>query len=349
MNNLHLNINKPMRNSNVELLRFILMNMILIWHTFVHGFDFKGEGDPPEALQYLLMVITASSVNCFMLISGYYGIRFSWDKLLNIIFQTLGVCLLWQVLAACMGNGYGFTLNNFFLYFFPISSSLWWFMPCYVIILVLSPLINQGVASIERQKFQLILFLLVFYHSYSRFIAVHSFYTGLDFIWMLTVYLIGRYLGMYKITISKSKSLALWSMSVFVVYIIGLLGIYSGTIRLYWIILCYHNFFILTAAIAVLCFTLSFKERFSPFINLLGRHCLFIFLFTEIIGTILYKRIADIFSYNMFLGLCFVFVICFACILIDMPLSYVNTKLRTFIIDHFNRSKFNTIVSNCMR
>ena len=29
------------RNPNIELLRFVLMVAICVWHTFVHGYDYK--------------------------------------------------------------------------------------------------------------------------------------------------------------------------------------------------------------------------------------------------------------------------------------------------------------------
>lgn len=326
---------KPPRNSNVELLRFVLMNMILIWHIFVHGYGFMDERFTPDALQYLFMVITASSVNCFMLISGYYGIRFSFDKLLNIILQALGVSIMWQIGLICFGSVYQPNLNDFLFYFFPISSSLWWFLSCYVIILVLSPIINQGVTSLSRRSFSIILLLLLLYHSFTRFISVHSFNAGMDFLWMLTVYLVGRYISLFNFQLTKQKSLILWSISVAIVYGVGLFGLYSGRNWFSWFILGYNNLFILSAAIAILCFTLSFKVRFSSFINLLGRHCLAIYLFTEILGGILYYRLAALFSYNQFLGCCLIISICFACIFIDLPVSYINAKIRTYIRVHF--------------
>lgn len=328
----------PNRNSNVELLRFLLMNMILIWHIFVHGFGFEGDNAAPDAVQYLLMVITASSVNCFMLISGYYGIRFSLDKLLKIVLQALGVSIMWQAMLVCFGKSYEPNLNDFWLYFFPISSSLWWFLSCYIMILVLSPIINQGVTSINRPSFSIVLLILIIYHSITRFISVHSFNAGMDFLWMLTVYLIGRYLGIYRIQLARMQSLGLWCFSVAVVYCIGLYEIYSGHNWVSWFILGYNDILILTSAIAILCFTLTFKARVIPFINLLGRHCLAIYLFTEVSGWILYHRLVGFFSYSILLGIVVSVAVCLACILIDWPFFCINAKIRTYIRNRFHNS-----------
>lgn len=327
---------QPNRNSNVELLRFILMNMILIWHIFVHGFGFEGGNIAPDALQYLLMVITASSVNCFMLISGYYSIHFSFDKLINIVLQALGISILWQVLLICFGKNYEPNLNDFWLYFFPVSSYLWWFLSCYVLIMVLSPIINQGVSTISRPAFSIILLILIIYHSVTRFISVHSFTVGMDVLWMLTVYLIGRYIGVYKIKLARMQSLGLWCLSVAVVYAIGLFEIHSGQCWVSWFILGYNNIFILIAAIAILCFTLAFRTRVSPFINFIGRHCLAIYLLTEVSGWILYHRLVGLFSSSILLGFGVAITICFACILVDLPFSWINAKIRTYIKKRFN-------------
>ena len=39
--------NQVKRNVNIELLRFLLMIMICIWHTVVYGFDLKNMGNGP--------------------------------------------------------------------------------------------------------------------------------------------------------------------------------------------------------------------------------------------------------------------------------------------------------------
>lgn len=72
---------KAKRNSSIELLRYLLMFFIVIWHSLVHGIGLTNIGGIPDfGIHYLPSLILCSiacvSVDCFMFISGYFGIRF---------------------------------------------------------------------------------------------------------------------------------------------------------------------------------------------------------------------------------------------------------------------------------
>lgn len=100
------NIKKSERNSNVELLRFVLMIGVCVQHMLVHGLSLKDMGTGnilPEAFDLLLLVIVAPAVNCFMFISGYYGIRFSRKKILTLSIQAFIIMFIVVVLR----NGFG--------------------------------------------------------------------------------------------------------------------------------------------------------------------------------------------------------------------------------------------------
>ena len=59
---------KKSRNSSIELLRILSIFFVLVGHTFGHG----AHGEVPNAGYILAFGI---SINVFMLISGYYGIK----------------------------------------------------------------------------------------------------------------------------------------------------------------------------------------------------------------------------------------------------------------------------------
>lgn len=85
---------KKQRNSSVEILRFLLMLLIIVWHSLVHGVGLTSIGNIPDfGISYLptliICSIAAVAVDCFMLISGYFGIRFSWKGLANLVFSCL--------------------------------------------------------------------------------------------------------------------------------------------------------------------------------------------------------------------------------------------------------------------
>lgn len=64
------------RNSNIEFLCFVLMFAICILHLLVHEVGIKESGVSVGNVDLLLCALSLPAVNYFMLISGYYGIRF---------------------------------------------------------------------------------------------------------------------------------------------------------------------------------------------------------------------------------------------------------------------------------
>lgn len=143
-----------MRNSNIEILRFMLMFSIFIWHVFCHGYEFTDgligmynyQGSLPLALAICSLTCPASY--CFFFITGYYGINFSASKFITI--------LLWMVSASLIAVAYKyFVLHEFCLYdiyasFLPFHLNKWWFMTCYLLLFLLSPFINKALPLLEK-------------------------------------------------------------------------------------------------------------------------------------------------------------------------------------------------------
>lgn len=82
------------RNSNIEILRFLLLCSIFIWHLIVHGLDFKNVGIKPYPYNIHLTILATAflspAVNCFMFISGWFGMKLRWKKVCTLSI----VCIL---------------------------------------------------------------------------------------------------------------------------------------------------------------------------------------------------------------------------------------------------------------
>lgn len=92
------------RNSILELFRFFLIYGVCVLHLLYYGVGLIGLGRTDVQASYenlLLMVIVLPAVNCFMLISGYFGIRLNMKKLFVMLTQC------WMVYAATMVLRYG--------------------------------------------------------------------------------------------------------------------------------------------------------------------------------------------------------------------------------------------------
>lgn len=93
MENIFNTISKSERKSNIELLRIILMFMIILFHMLAHGGKIhklsNGSFYTTDNTPIFLFVFSFLSfaVNCFVFISGYYGIKVRLKTILSLIFQ----------------------------------------------------------------------------------------------------------------------------------------------------------------------------------------------------------------------------------------------------------------------
>lgn len=91
---------KEERNSNIELLRLLLMVGILVYHLIIHGVGLKSLGTGeyvPDANTLLLLVtsgLLAPATYCFVFITGYYGLNMTVKKVFYLVFVCLSVSLL---------------------------------------------------------------------------------------------------------------------------------------------------------------------------------------------------------------------------------------------------------------
>lgn len=74
---------KPARNSNIELLRILAMFMIIFIHANVYLFQFVG-GRSAVFFNGMVNGICNIGVICFMLISGYFGMKFDPGKFVRM-------------------------------------------------------------------------------------------------------------------------------------------------------------------------------------------------------------------------------------------------------------------------
>ncbi|EOU1923475.1 hypothetical protein DMN38_09310, partial [Clostridium perfringens] len=84
---------KIKRESNFELLRIISMFMIVVLHVLNHGGIYKSTNiySNDFIIVNLIESLSIVGVNCFVLISGYFGInsRFSFRKCMKIYIQVI--------------------------------------------------------------------------------------------------------------------------------------------------------------------------------------------------------------------------------------------------------------------
>ena len=189
------------RNSNMELLRIICMLLIVAHHFIVHGFIVNLEAlnttmTTDRVIGTALNSIHVS-INCFILISGYFGIRFRLRSLLKLYLTMLFFAVGYYLLTVALGDKtflwsqLGYVSRTF-------SHGPWWFMVRYFYLFMLAPLINYAIQNIDKRTFLTILLMMTFVNVVTGY-SGHSLnnLSGNSTAHFIFVYCIGRYIKIY--------------------------------------------------------------------------------------------------------------------------------------------------------
>jgi surface polysaccharide O-acyltransferase-like enzyme len=156
-------VEKVQRESNIELLRIVLMFMIILHHIVTRGLKLRDLGtaeyEPTSStvFQLLLNSFLIVAVNTYVFISGYFQIKFKVRSFFSIFFQALvysvGLYALFVVTGLAPFDKTTFITTFFFFY------KGWWFVPVFLVLYALSPILNKGLAALTKP--QLIWILLI--------------------------------------------------------------------------------------------------------------------------------------------------------------------------------------------
>ena len=316
------------RQSNFELLRLVCMVMVMIAHA---NFGVFGETVRADVLSEPLVSfghisvnqLVIASLNVFIMISGWFGIRPSCKGFCSLMFQVVFLSLLSVLI--CLLAGWEIPLDGVVLPLF--FGSGYWFVACYVILYILSPVLNAYVENADRKSFRTLLILfftaeMIFGWLYDSAYFIKGF-SPLSFIGL---YLLMRYLRIYP---SRLLELPAWA-NLLLYFGISILSAVVFFVGLKWFDLGFHLIqynsptIILASLFLFLTFyRLSFKSRV---INWMAASAFAIYLLHEnpllrahYRGLI--RTIFDCFTALPAIGisLCAILIIAFVCILADRP------------------------------
>ena len=146
------------RQSNIEALRLLSMLMVLNLHSF-WGYNY-GTGIL-QAADFFRETTSICAVNAFLLISGYFGIKWKFKSFFNLIFQLFFYAFGVYAVAAAIGvidfSSKEFLMNATCIY------KYWGFITAYVLLYMLSPMLNA--LSEKLTSKELFLTIIVLYAS----------------------------------------------------------------------------------------------------------------------------------------------------------------------------------------
>lgn len=196
----------PSRSYGADLLRIVCMLMILTSHFFVHGKVLSAlkPDDINFSICWFIEACCYVMVDCFVLITGYFQSKttFKLKKLLLLWGQVIAISGGLYLILAAVGK-VDFSPYGFIAAAFPVTSSRYWFATAYVILYIISPLLNFAIDKADRRRHLIAIavlfgFFVVFrnFFYWNDFANLHGGYSYFSFV---VLYVIGAYMRKYEI------------------------------------------------------------------------------------------------------------------------------------------------------
>lgn len=333
------------RNSNIELLRIVLILFVLILHFNGAGSLFNGNKINVYYVS-LMHSLSICAVDCFMIISGYFMINnriVKLSKIADLLF-TIVLYNFIGLLFSVMFNKIAFSIKDLMLVFAPAN----YFGLFYIIIYVFSPYINKLFISLTKNQInRLILLLTLIFLLYPfvldmvgeigsmnlnaiSIVSINGHSKGYSIINFFVCYCIGVYLRMEQEEINENiKTYILFFIFIISTLIMSVVGLKYRFIWNYCSVLV-----IINAITIFLIFTrINIKNSFINYISksVFAIYCLHTresvsFLWKKYFITDEHVR-GSLFSLVLW-SILSVIIMFLACLLIDLILRVLLTPLK---------------------
>lgn len=215
--------NKDKRETNIELLRIVLMVAIVLSHVLIHGyhsFSYPSFQIGNSVFLYLTTLCLLFPVDCFIFISGYYGIRLKGYKVVSFVFQVFFYSIITFSLGYfLLGTS---TRHDLLKHVFPISNSLYWFFTNYFLLMLISPFLNIGCDNMSKKRL-LSIIIVMYIICVSLLQIVNRGWS--PFACFLFIYLLGRYLNRFPINLLEKHSVFIFIITILLQLSLGGIGV----------------------------------------------------------------------------------------------------------------------------
>lgn len=192
---------KNKRNLGIDLLRALAMFLVIIWHFIGQGglLEYAESGSAKYWILSFVQILTCCCVNLYGLTTGYVMCDkpFRMSRVTKLWMTTV----FWSVAVSCAFFALvpeSRTISEMVSMFLPILRGRYWFFIAYVVVMLLSPVLNLVIRSLTKGQFHLLLAVLFLLFGVipvgSLGYDVMRISTGHHFSWMIVLYIVGGYL-----------------------------------------------------------------------------------------------------------------------------------------------------------
>lgn len=194
---------KKMRESNIELLRLVAMFLILVVHAdfFTLGIpddNFIGSHPGESFMRFLIQAIALVCVDVFVLISGWYGIKFSIKGLCKFIYLCLFFSL--GIYAVMVITGLTESSKSSLAGCFFVNEKYYWFVKAYILLYILAPALNFFVEKSGKEMHKTVLLCFYIFHTLYGWLTSGAAFLqyGYSTCSLIGLYLLSAYIRRYR-------------------------------------------------------------------------------------------------------------------------------------------------------
>lgn len=199
------------RDLNIDLLKIIVMVMVICLHylshqKFLHSYDI---GSPMYFMSWFLYGACVVSVDVFVIITGFYACGKKFEHKSKII-RLMSVLLNAQLCSVFVGFlcivvfGADFSLKNFIFSCFPTITNTNWFITAYVLLLMLSPILDKVTFRMSKKTYKRVLILMFLFICFFPSISLqYRLMTKIEpgvIALFVFLYMVGGYIRLYGTT-----------------------------------------------------------------------------------------------------------------------------------------------------
>lgn len=330
---------KKQRQSNIELLRIVLILMIISLHYFYGGMGgllaHVKEGSLNYYVSHFFESLCIISVNVFILITGYFSVNKTKINISKVIHLCL-IMIFWGVILSFLNlwwlNPQPLTLNSLVTI---INLSLTqWFVVIYCILYLIIPYINIVINNISRQQFKILLIILtIFFYVIPTISKVTLSDNGYGIINFLCLYLFGAYIRkFYDHNIPLIQSLFVYLGATIITTCFSFIATHAWS---------YSTIFNLVGSISFFEIFKSLKIEHNNIINRLATYTFSVYLIDVDLAFFLYRKLFHSNQYwnssymilNLVLSTLAIYIIC---VILDFVRGKCLGKVFDYLSDKFN-------------
>lgn len=265
-----------MRNSNIELIRIIAILFILFEHAIIFLYnpvDFS-IAQPywiiPKEIASILCSFFIIGVNVFILISGFFTIKLNLRKVLYLWYTCAFYELFCLIVKVLIGEAVSFKDCLKVI----LSLDNGWFMPTYLALMLLSPILNLFIIKSSKKDLLFTLFCLLLCNCYLGYMRNKlNNPDGFSLLNFVNLYFIGAYIRQYLLS-DAIPFLRIFSIYILSTCVIFIMSLHKGGIFAF----SYNSPFVLLASISFFCFFAKKMDFKSEIVNKGAQYAFPIFL-----------------------------------------------------------------------